>query len=301
MKHLMLEGGIKVGTFKPPPPHFDPLSASPAELRKHGFPAMPDDPTLRAHYQRAFNQIKHKFAFIEPTFSVNHDKSHSSWLGGIRPDLGPLRSSAFSGGMVVAPPGQAFRWIEGDWILPNLNPPTQGKLYECAFLVGINNFMAGIHGMCKRYPSITTRLFYPFWQWGGGLEVAISNFAVRPGDVVSIVLCTPQGAGATEGTVFFANFTTGLGTSVALTAPGGLVSDEAFWIVEAPLDNGAISPLADYCEVIFSDCKAVTTTGGIMDGASGFSLFMTDAAGNVVSEGFLNPPNMVQCFYLGPS
>jgi len=71
MKHVTLEGGIKVGIFEKPPTGMDPFTASQAELRKYGLPPVPEDPRHRERYQRLFRQIRRKLTFVEPTFRVN--------------------------------------------------------------------------------------------------------------------------------------------------------------------------------------------------------------------------------------
>jgi hypothetical protein len=59
MTKLTLEGGIQIRTYSPPP-GFDPLSASAAELVRHGFPERPVDAHHLERYQRVFGQLKHK-------------------------------------------------------------------------------------------------------------------------------------------------------------------------------------------------------------------------------------------------
>jgi len=76
MKHVTLEGGIKVATFKKPPFDFNPFAASEAELRMYGLPLVPDDPRHRARYQRVVNHMRRKLTFVEPTFRVNRDRFH---------------------------------------------------------------------------------------------------------------------------------------------------------------------------------------------------------------------------------
>lgn len=71
MKQIMLEGGIKIVTFDPPPQNFDPLTANPAEPEKYGFPAMPDNPHHHERYQKVFRRLKHKLKFVEPIVRVS--------------------------------------------------------------------------------------------------------------------------------------------------------------------------------------------------------------------------------------
>jgi hypothetical protein len=70
--------------------------------------------------------------------------------------------------------------------------------------------------------------------------------------------------------------------------------------MEAPTIGGTQSALADYGEVFFSVCEAVTTTGTTVNGGSGDNINMT-AGGSVVSDGTLITPTVVQCLYAGKS
>jgi hypothetical protein len=125
-------------------------------------------------------------------------------------------------------------------------------------------------------------------------------FAINPGDMMTMLLCSAQGAGSTSGTVFLTNRTTGVSTSVQLTAPGGtkLVGNCAEWIVEAPTVAGAQSALADYGEVFFSVREAVTNNSMTVNGGTGDNINMT-AGSSVVSDGNLIAPTVVQCLYAG--
>jgi hypothetical protein len=144
MKKLTLDGDIKVFTFAPPA-NFNPFTASAAELEKSGFPPIPDDPQHRARYEQVFNQIKNKLHYIEPTFRVNADRQHGprhraggGHAAAAEVGAGTETSGNWSGGVVYAPAGQSFKWVEGDWIVPDVGAPTQGKWYYCASWIGID-------------------------------------------------------------------------------------------------------------------------------------------------------------------
>lgn len=305
MKKIALEGGINVITFAPP--HgFDPLTASPTDLERYGFPPLPEDAHHLERYKRVFSQLKHKLNYIQPTFRVNSDRRH-----GPRKRLtteGTETSTNWSGGVVYAPTGQSFKWVEGDWVVPDVDAPTQNQWYYCASWIGIDGdgsrdvFQAGVECEVFRSGSSITRHIYPWWEWCCAPEVPITNLTVSPGDMVTMLLCSTHGAGSTTGTVYVTNRTTGVSTSVGLTAPSGttLVGNSAEWIVEAPQVGGAQSALADYGEVFFSVCEAVTSppSNTTVNGGSGDNINMT-AGGKVVSDGNLITPTIVQCLYAG--
>jgi hypothetical protein len=304
MKEIELEGGIKVTTFPTPPKKFDPFTASPRDLERNGFPPLPADPHHVERYKRVFGLIKNKLNIVEPTFRVNHDRIH-----GPRKRLttaGTETSGNWSGGVVYAPAGQSFKWLEGDWIVPDVDAPTQNQWYYCASWIGIDGdgsgdvFQAGVECEVYRSGSSITRNIYPWWEWYPTPEVQITNLGVSPGDLITMILCSTSAAGSTTGTVYITNRTTGTSTSVNLTAPGttSLVGNSAEWIVEAPTVGGAQSAIADYGEVFFSVCEAVTNTNTTINGGTGNNINLT-AGGNVVSSGNLITPTIVQCSYSG--
>jgi hypothetical protein len=57
-----------------------------------------------------------------------------------------------------------------------------------------------------------------------------------PGDLISVVICTAQGAGATTATVYFGNHSSGASTSQQITAPSGttLAGNSAEWGLGSP-------------------------------------------------------------------
>jgi hypothetical protein len=302
MKTITLDNGIKVMTSAPSP-NFNPLTATAADLAANGFPSMPDDPKQRARYAKVFGQIKNKYTYVEPTFRINAEKTH-----GPRKSVaaGTQTSTNWSGGVLPAPAGQSFKWVYGDWVVPDVDAPTTGQWYYCASWIGIDGdgspdvFQAGVESEVYRTGTAITKNFYPWWEWYPTAEVQITNLPFSPGDMVTMVLCSASGAGSTTGTVFFTNRTTGASTNVTLTAPSGtkLVGNCAEWIVEAPTVGGSQSALADYGEVFFSVCEAVTTAGTTLNGGTGNNINMT-AGSATVSDGVLITPTIIQCLYEG--
>ena len=303
MKTITLEGGIKVTTHATTP-NFDPLNASAAQLVANGFPAVTDAPHQRERFTKVWSKMKDKFHYIEPTFRVEHDRTHGPRTAGIAE--GTQTSGNWSGAVVNPPAGQAFKYIEGDWVVPAIAAPTQNQWYYAASWIGIDGdgsasvFQAGVESEVHTSGSSTSISYYPWWEWYPGPSIAITSFPITPGDMIIMLLCSASGAGSTTGTVYWTNATTGATTNVTLTAPAGtkLIGNCAEWIVEAPTVNGGQSALADYGEVFFSVCEAVTTTGTVVNGGTGNNINMT-AAGKVVSDGNLITPTVVQCLYAG--
>lgn len=299
MTDITLEGGIKITTFKPPV-GFDPLTASAADVVKNGFPERPRDPHHLERYRRVFGQLKNKFHYVEPTFRVNTDKFHSPRKR--LPGAGTETSTNWSGGVVSALTGQSFRWVEGDWVVPAVSAPTQDSWCYAATWIGIDGdgsgdvCQAGVE--CQVYGGGSPS-YYPWWEWFPNAEVEITNFAVSPGDMVTVLICT-TGVNATTASLYFTNRISGASTSLQFSAPTGtkLVGNCAEWIVEAPTVGGAQSAIADYGEAFFSVCEAYLTNGTTVNGGTGDNINLT-AGGNVVSEGNIITPTVIQCLYSG--
>jgi hypothetical protein len=65
MARITLDGGVKFRTFTPPPRGFYPITSSPADLLKHGFPARPDHPQQLARYKRVLGGVmKDTFRYL---------------------------------------------------------------------------------------------------------------------------------------------------------------------------------------------------------------------------------------------
>ena len=302
---ITLPRGIEVTTYEPPPRGFDPMTADAADMRTFGFPPRQDDPHHQARYEHVLNRLKGKLNYVPPTLRRNDEIFH-----GPRKRLstaGTETSTNWSGGVVFAPSGQSFTWIEGDWVIPDVDAPTENEWYYCASWIGLDGdgsgdvCQAGIGSQVYRSGTSVTRQFYPWWEWYPEPEVQITNLQVNPGDMITALLCASPGAGATEASVYFTNRTTGASTSLSFTAPSGttLSGNSAEWIVEAPTVGGQQSSMADFGEVFFSVCEAETSGSTTVGGGTGDSINEVNSSGSVVVDGNLITPTIVQCEYVG--
>jgi len=305
MKRITLEGGIKVVIFDLPPENFDPLTASAAELEKYGFPDIANDPHHRERYQKLFKQLKRKLKFVEPTFRAIPAKTKASGPFGT-----PGTSPNWSGSVISPPQGQSIKWVQGQWVVPNIVAPGSGSVYYCSSWVGIDGASASPNDILNAgvLSTIepTLKRFIFFWLWlptdnPGG----VTSVPVNDGDLVNVIICSTQGAGSTSAIVYFVNLTTGLSTNFGVSPVGTiaepLIGNSAEWVVSADLGpiefSSPLSPLADYGEVLFNNCEAgMAASGDVLDGGTGNALNMT-AGGQVVSRGILIGPTTVECIY----
>lgn len=321
MKTIALNEKVKVRTFTPPPGGFNPLTASAAELAKYGFPAKPESAQHQELYKRLFNQMKGRFHYVEPTLQITPKKRHgrAKTAKKVKQSAGNDYNLQWSGGMVLPPTGMSFRWLTGEWVVPNVAPPDEDGDYYCAAWIGLDGgdlvpsldvVQAGVNCDISRrngkptQPTIST--WCEWYQDGADTgEMTVNNLKVNAGDTVAVTLCT-TGAGATEAMIFFANVTQGMGTSLVIEAQPGvsLMGDCAEWVVERPLVNGEISTLADYGQVFFAGCDAVAyapdgSSQQVVPGGSEIYIDMVDPDDTIASHGVLVAPTVVECIYYG--
>jgi hypothetical protein len=304
MAIINLENKVKITTSSRPPVGFNPLTASAADLVRFGFPARPSDPHLLERYQSVMNRIKGRFQYVEPTFRIDPTKStHTN--SGAR-GAGTETYDNWSGGVVYAPSGQSFKWVQGDWVVPDIYPPTQNQWYYCLNWIGLDGDGSGDvcqAGMvCAAYQSGSSiiRTIYPFHEWYPSSWVEITNLSINPGDLISMLICTQQGAGSTTATIYFANTTSGVSTSYTITAPSGtsLVGNSAEWVVETPMVNGVLTQMPDYGEVFFSTCEAYLTNNTSVNGGTGNNIILVQN-NKTISTGTLITPTIILCQYTG--
>jgi hypothetical protein len=317
MAVINLSNGSRIRTFSPPREGvtFDPLTASAAELAIHGFPARPEDPAQLALFQRHYTRMKGRLRCIEPTFTV-------------RPSLRPSKSADtegeaggsvpfWSGAVVYAPSGQSFKWLQAEWVVPNVSTAigsntigSTENAYVAVSWIGLGNsslLQAGAGGSISPggQPS-----FFLWHEWTPPGWVTINNLQVNAGDLITVLICTPSGAGSTLSTIYFTNNTQGLQTSYEISFPEGagdptsFLGDQAEWIVERPSVTGGLAILPNYGEVFFSSANAVLTNGSLVNagtpGGNNGSINMVTTNGVLLSTGTIVSPTVVQCQYNGP-
>lgn len=306
---LTLSNGIEVRTFAPPA-DFDPLTADDDTLLRNGFPARPPEGPHLDRFIQVLTRLKGRLHYIQPTLQVNADRFHGPLRRAAETQAGTETSHNWSGGVVYAPRGQSFSWVQGDWTVPSVGAPTAGPTYYCSSWIGLDGdrgsgdvCQAGVECDVSRTGTTPAPSTYPWFEWYPASEVAITNFPVNYGDSLTALVCAGPGAGATYAHLYFTNHTNGAYTSFSFQAPGQtkLVGNDAEWIVEAPLDGEVQTEMADYGQVAFSMCQAyLGSTGPTVNSGTGNNINMIDSNNQPVSNGSLTGPTGVQCDYVGP-
>lgn len=263
-----------------PPPGFNNLKATNTDLLKYGLPVRPDktnNPRLRAKWERAMSR---PLKFVPPTVKINNIV-HPPKSAGTGGSAGAINNNIWSGAVITQPPpGKKFDIISASWIVPNAYPPQSAKVgngwkdgtYQSWAWIGIDgwNTSGVLQTGTASYVTvangqITQQGAYPWFEWFPALEMAFTDLTVKPGDVVSAVVC--GAAGSTSGFVGLTNVSSGQATSTTIPSPKlgiavqGLTAE---WVMEDPsYANLTPQPFADYGATFFYDtiASSVDSTG----------------------------------------
>lgn len=271
--------------FEQPGPDFDPMTASPRDLERYGFPPRPS----REHgfqfefYERLFGPPFHfERAKLVDRGRVEHPKLRivTATLAG---DSGIEASRNWSGAYIESNDNKTFGLVAGRWTVPPIAVPPgdtspPGTLFACSHWIGLDGQRLYRD---STLPQIGTRgeivstaagadppRSFAWTQWWardvpGSNYKEIVNFDVLSGDEV-ICLIVVWGAAAV--TMFIRNSRTGDFRFMAPPPPEDMrglpfviSGATAEWVVERPtaLNSTNLIPLGDYGRVEFKDCLAV--------------------------------------------
>jgi hypothetical protein len=312
MEVLKLSEGATIRLFSHPPNGFKPHEADDRELRVYGLPRRPsDNPELLKRWEQKYDR---KLNFIRPAFRRMEYKRHRlPGTVGNKAEHGVESSNIWSGAVVYAPSGTTMKWVQGEWTVPNAFPPEGAGneiWYSASTWIGIDGdrspdvLQAGCDSDVLNLSlfGITgaLRQLTPWWEWYPAGTFWISNFPVSQGDTMSCLICVDENS-TTAAEIFMMNDTNGAHASFAVTAPSGtsLVGNCAEWIVESLEIDTNVPELASYGAVYFDACTAGTVKGGLLQAGDGHTINMLDGAGNVISRGSIENPELVRVFYEG--
>jgi hypothetical protein len=296
-------GSTTIHTFPLPPEAFDPLSASEEALARHGFPRRPDHRTMPeaaarwaaafSRYSRA-NHVAPEFRPLETRHAPNQRTPGT--FGHVNGT-----SKNWSGSVLFIGSGDTFLWIAGSWAVPHAyaTKGAAGTEYSSAWL-GIDGDRSG-DVMQAGTATDSDGACYAWFEWYPNFSIAISNFAVAPGDVIHLVLCA---ASTTRAWLSMGNITSGQYTSFAFQAPAGtaLVGNCAEAIVERPTVGGSLAELPRYGDVFFDDTTAYSARGHAFDIGLGtpISMVADDGVTVISAPTFEADTDSFKCSYTGP-
>jgi hypothetical protein len=291
---------------------FSPLTATADELARSGFPARPDSERDSEAYMRWRHRYGRALRFIEPELVIRPHRARGPMAG----PGGSGVTSNWAGSVITANKGQTFTLIDALWTIPRVFPPASGPYSAYTGVVfwssvtwvgldGANNLSADVFQAGTEQDNIGDAFWgysdYFVWtEWFPAPPVAVSNFPVEPGDMISVLLeiksldATFLGATFPVGEAFFVNSTRGFFTSVAMAGPpnGGptpFVGNTAEWIVETPsISKPGSSPVAYqalpfFGGVAFFDPLVMDNEGNILNGSEG-TIYSMDNSGNGVDR-----------------
>jgi len=247
---------------KAPPKGFNPIEATPEELKSHGLPPKPDAKTDPERHARWSKHLSKPLTFVAPTFKII-EKERNPTAKTQTKTTNSATSSNWSGVVVADPsPAKQYTAIEGEWIVPNAYPSAGNGNYDVSQWIGIDGWGNGevVQTGTDSYVSesggkITSQGVYPWFEWFPAYAVAFSNFSVRGGDTIWGYIDVES---TTSAYAFLYNVGARTYASVTFTAPKGttFIGATAEWITENPDVNNVETLFPDFGSTAFFDTYA---------------------------------------------
>ncbi len=297
--------GASIKTFEAAPKGFNPLTASKTTLMRHGIAPKPDAKKEPELY-KAWHQVYSKeLTHIVPEFTEIRKKQHRPSTGKAKTIGNTSTSTNWSGAVVFPSAGDTFKWIIGNWIVPDPTQPAgqaTGSWYYSSAWIGIDGWgsndvlQAGTSQDALVQSSTTHKSIYAWWEWYPNYEMQISNFPVNSGDYMTCLICATS---TTQASIYITNITTGTHTSFQINAPSGttLKGNCAEWIVEAPTVGGNLAKLVNYGATFMDSCYAYTQNNAQVNAGTGTTINMVDGSNNVISEGTIEAAQVLKMQY----
>jgi hypothetical protein len=274
----------------PPPPGFNPLSASDAELALHGFPPKPDaskHPEAYAYWSKLVSTAKTRIAPVLQQTNIYHKPAQN--LGradgtAVKPEPSArlsepsnaisTTSTNWSGFADYDPSGPFlgnYSYVFAEWTIPFAQQAfgtCTGNWEYSSQWPGFDGFNSGdvlqagseADALCS---GGTRSQFYALWfEWYPNASVRISNFPINPGDLIGVEVW--YSTGSTHGGAYLVDLTTQQSTTIGFNPPSGTIfqGSSVEWIVEAPTVGGGQSALMNYTATPWNYAFAVSGTTG---------------------------------------
>jgi hypothetical protein len=179
------------------------------------------------------------------------------------------------GGVIVSTASLGFTPFEpanlvyADWVVPSIFPVT-GEPRTVGFWVGLDGQdPTSVELLQAGTAATVTGNEVTCWAWTEWFtseyrtpSVRVENFAIQPGDRVSVLVCTAE---PDQGFVSMMNYRTQEATSVGIPAPGSDITSvgaRAIWAVEVPEQSGVTGQLPDFSPLVFDSATAGTRSHG---------------------------------------
>lgn len=244
--------------FPPPPRGFDALVATKRELAKHGLPQRPNPKTqpgqakLWEQRARRYRDFDHITAELSPALTPLDPLA-----GGAAAALFPREQCGFELTSLGAP----IVMLSGSWTVPNLNhTPTPINPVHFRTFFGLGFLDVHVEMTVDPAQTVTAALTIHT-----GERVSLG---VRPGDVISAILCLQTNAAGTAA-YFLANETTGQTTNFSMDTgfPPAVVINAG---ISRGRADAPFNPLAKFGVVYFDEIIGFSTAGNrfIVDGVA---------------------------------
>jgi hypothetical protein len=310
MRTAELPGGVTVRTFSTPPDGFDPVQADDRALLAYGYPSRPEDPELLERWERV---LSGPIRFIEPAFGSMPSRRRRLPTARTRSVHDhAVQDTIWSGAVVHPGDGDSFKWIEGEWTVPNAYLPAgalKGRWYFASTWIGIDGFygpdvlQAGCDSSVMRTSAgAIQRQLSPWWEWYPADTISITNLPIAQGDTLDGLICMDAGS-VTSAMIFLLNVTSGVAARFGATAPPGtsLAGNSAEWVVERleEITHPHMPELARYGDVYFDAANTGTMANKLLNAGAGSVINMVDS-GETISTGRIETPTLVQVRYTSP-
>jgi hypothetical protein len=247
---------------KAPPKGFNPLEATPDELKSYGLPPKPDVKTDPDRHGRWSKHLSKPLTLVAPTFKII-EKERNPTAKTQTKATNAATSSNWSGVVIADPsPAKQYTAIEGTWIVPDAYPSATNGDYDVSVWVGIDGWGNGevVQTGTDSYVSesggkITSQGVYAWFEWFPAYAIAFTNFVVHPGDTIWGYIDVES---TTEAYAFLYNENARTYVSTTFSAPSktNFIGATAEWIVENPDVNNVETLFPDFGSTVFYNTYA---------------------------------------------
>src|SRR3954454_867264 len=294
----------RVRTHPLPPDGFDPRTATPEQLRRHGLPQR-HDPAVRPELADRWDGVfSRRLTYLMPELRPLHEVLPAFRPSQLRAPVPPavrVTNGIWSRAVVhSANASQTFGWVTGTWTVPDVAHAGSGSetdwLLAWIGIDGINDVTQ--IGTVQSVSSGGAKQCYAIQEWWPTPWQVITNLPVAFGDTVTGLICMTS---ATEAWFTLINLTSGHAVAyVVLDAPAGTTSEfnQAEWVVERPEVGGTNHRMPRFGDVFFDEAYAGRGLDFLADAGSDTIIDMvTD--GVTVATTTVETPRLIKVAYTG--